>query len=175
MSTQPAREVKTSTVPVKINTVGTETLIDRAREIYEAIARRAYQMFDGRGREDGYQLEDWLSAERELLRPVPLEVTESNDQLTVRAEVPGFNEKELQVSLEPRRLTITGKVEESSEQKTGEMLFNSRWSNEIYHALDLPAEVDTAKANATLKQGVLELRMPKLTAPKPSQVEVKVG
>ena len=174
MSTQPALEAKTSAVPVKINAAEVETLFDRAKEIYEAITRRAYDLFDGRGRQEGYDLEDWLSAERELLRPVPLEVTEADNRLTVRAEVPGFSDKDLKVSLEPRRLVISGKVEESSEQKTGETLYTTRRSNEIFHTLDLPADVDPAKASAALMQGILELRLPKSGKAEPGRVEVKV-
>jgi HSP20 family protein len=175
MSTQPVREAKTGAVPVKINTTGVESLFDRAKEIYEAIARRAYELFDGRGRQDGYDLKDWLSAERELLRPISLEVMENDDHLTVRAQVPGFSGKDLKVNLEPRRLVITGKVEESSEQKTGETLYTSRRSNEIFHMLDLPAEVDPQTASATLKEDILELQLPKSITSKPGPVEVKVG
>ena len=175
MSTQPAPEPKTSAVPVKINVAEVETLFDQVKEIYEAVARRAYELFDGRGRQDGNDLEDWLSAERELLRPVPLEVTEAENRLTIRAEVPGFSEKDLKVSLEPRRLVITGKMEESSEQKAGETLFTTRRSNEIFHTLTLPADVDPTKASAALKQGVLELRLPKSTTSLVGPIEVKVG
>ncbi|MEW6128345.1 MAG: Hsp20 family protein [Acidobacteriota bacterium] len=175
MSTQLAPEVQTSAVPVKINTVGIETLFNRAKEIYESIARRAYELFNIRGRQDGFDLEDWLNAERELLRPVSLDLTESDNRLTVRAEVPGFSEKELKVNLEPRRLVITGKIEESSEEKTGETFTTSRRSNEIFHTLDLPVQVDPTKASAILKNGTLELRMPKSAKPETARVDVKVG
>ena len=174
MSTQPTPKAKTNAVPVKINDVKSESLFERAQEIYEAIAQRAFELFDGRGRQHGYALEDWLTAERELVRPLPLEVTETDDGLTVRAEVPGFSEKDLKVSLEPRRLVISGKVEESSEQKSGETLSTSCRSNEIFHTLELPAEVETAKASAALKQGVLELQLPKSTTAESGPVEVAV-
>jgi HSP20 family molecular chaperone IbpA len=173
MSTQPVLEAKTSAVPVKINAVESETLLDRAKEIYEAVARRAYELFDVRGRQSGYEIEDWLNAERELLRPLPLEVTETDDRLTVRAEVPGFSEKDLKVSLEPRCLIINGRIEEASEQKTSELLNTSRCSSEIFHSLDLPADIDRAKASATLKSGILELNLPKSAKTEATQVEVK--
>src|SRR6185503_3676807 len=111
MSNQPATKTQSATMPVKINIVGDETLFDRAKELYQAISRRAYELFESRGREVGQDLEDWLHAERELLLPVPIEVAEYDNHVTVRAEVPGFNEHEIQVSLEPRRLVITGKME----------------------------------------------------------------
>jgi HSP20 family protein len=175
MSTKPALEAQPGAVPVKVNAGRTETLFDRAKEIYDEIARRAYELFESRGREDGSDVEDWLAAEQELLLPARLEAAEYDDHLEVRAEVPGFNEREIHVSLEPRHLIIIGRVEKTDEQKKGETVCTSRRSNEIFHALDLPAEVDPAKATATLKYGVLDLRLPKVAQAEPARVEVKVG
>ena len=174
MSTQPAPVAQPEAKPVMVNVKPAETLLDRAREIYETIAQRAFELFDGRGREDGFALEDWLKAERELLRPVPLEIKESNDQFTIHAEVPGFTEKDIHVSLKPRHLIISGKVEESSEEKSGDTFYTSRRSNEILHGLDLPAEIDPEKASATFKDGNLDIRLPKTVKAEPSPIEVKV-
>jgi hypothetical protein len=56
MSTKPALTAQTKAVPVKVNVGGIEGLFDRAKEIYESIARRAYELFEGRGRKDGFDL-----------------------------------------------------------------------------------------------------------------------
>jgi HSP20 family protein len=174
MSTQPAPVAQPEAKPVMVNVKPAETLLDRAKEIYETIARRAYEFFDVRGREEGFALEDWLKAERELLRPVPLEIKESDDQFRIHAEVPGFTEKDIHVSLKPRHLIISGKVEESSEEKSGDTFYTSRRSNEILHGLDLPAEIDPEKASATFKDGILDIWLPKIVQAEPSPVEVKV-
>lgn len=174
MSTKPAPIALPEAKPVMVNVKPAETLLDRARELYETIARRAYEFFDGRDPEDGFALEDWVKAERELLRPVPLEIKESDDQFTIRAEVPGFTEKDIHVSLKPRHLVISGKVEESSEEKSGDTFYTSRRSNEILHGLDLPAEIDPAKASATFKDGILDIQLPKTIKAEPSSVDVKV-
>lgn len=173
MSSKPATEIQSGAVPVKVDVGETESLFDRAKEIYNAVAQRAYELFEGRNREDGYDLEDWLRAEREFFLPVPMEATEYDDHFTMRAEVPGFNEKEIQVSLEPRRLIISGKIEQKDEQKSGETTYTSRRSNEIFHALDLPTEVNPAEAKATLKHGILDIRLPKVAQAEPARVEVK--
>ena len=108
-------------------------------------------------------LEDWLRAESEFLHPVHLDLAESADAVTVRAEVPGFSAKELEVGVEPHRLTISGKRETSEEHASKKTIYREHCSNQIYRAIDLPAEVDTSKVTATLKNGVLELSMPKAT------------
>jgi len=146
-------------VPVK--SLPGSDLLERVRELSNAIAHRAFELFDGRGRADGHDLGDWFRAESEFLHPVHVDLAESADAFTVHAEVPGFSAKELEVGVEPHRLTISGK-RESSEEHTGEKaIYKEQCSNQICRAIDLPAEVDTSKVTATLKNGVLELSMPK--------------
>ena len=134
---------------------------ERIEDLFNSIARRAYEIFDGRGRVDGHDLEDWFRAESELLHPIHLDMAESGDVVTVRAEVPGFSAKELEVGVEPHRLTISGTRETSEERTSGKTIYREQCSNQIFRAIELPAEVDSSKVTATLKDGVLELVMPK--------------
>jgi len=164
---QTARE----TAPLKFVTA--DEIFNRINEVYESIARRAFEIFESSGRAFGRDLADWFQAESELLHPVHLDIAESEDALTVRAEVPGFNANELEVSLEPRRLTITGKRESKEERKTGKTVYSERCSNRIFRVIDLPTEVDTAKVTATFKNGVLELEMQKTAPAKKIRVEAK--
>ncbi|MDE3136722.1 MAG: DUF2934 domain-containing protein, partial [Acidobacteriota bacterium] len=78
------------------------------RESFDSIARRAYEIFEANGRQFGRDMEDWFRAERELLQPVNVEIRESDDLLTLKAEVPGFDAKDLEISVEPDRLTLAG-------------------------------------------------------------------
>ena len=158
-------------VPVK--SLPGSDLFERVRELSNAVARRAFELFDGRGRTDGHDLEDWFRAESEFLHPVHLNLAESGDAFTVHAEVPGFTAKELEVGVEPHRLTISGKRETSEEHTSKKTIYSERCSNQMYRAIDLPAEVDTSKVTATLKNGVLELSMPKAAKAKKVQIEQK--
>ena len=82
--------------------------------------------------------------------------------MTVRAEVPGFSTKELGINIEGRRLTIVGKHEVREESKKGKTIYSERCSNEILRVVDLPTEVDSAKVTTTLKDGVLNIELPKV-------------
>jgi HSP20 family molecular chaperone IbpA len=93
-----------------------DTFAERVEQISTAIARRAYELFEGRRSEHGHDREDWFRAESELLTPVPVRVIETDGELQVRAEVPGFTDKEVEVRIEPRRLIICGKKQQTSEQ-----------------------------------------------------------
>jgi HSP20 family molecular chaperone IbpA len=148
-----------SNAPVKV--VEPQSLSERANLMYEAIARRAFELFMDEGAAHGRDLEHWLKAEAELLHPVPVSVTETEDALTVRAEVPGFTAAELQIGVEPGRLTIGGRKETKEETKKGKAVYLDQRSSEILRILTLPAPVDASKATATLANGVIELVLPK--------------
>jgi HSP20 family molecular chaperone IbpA len=84
---------------------------------HQNIARRAFEIFENDGGLFGHELDHWIKAEAELLHPVHMNITASDDALSVQAEVPSFHASELEASLEPQRLTISGKKETSKEGK----------------------------------------------------------
>src|SRR5581483_9097828 len=151
--------------------VEAEKLFEQMKDFSQSVARRAYDFFELRGRELGHELEDWFRAESEMQRPVPVEITENNEQITVRAEVPGVSAHEIKVSVEPEHLIISGR----SEQKTEETVYSDRRSRQFCRRLALPAQVDPAKVTATLKDGVLELTLAKAAVSEAVNVEVKTA
>jgi len=160
--------------PVPVKTTSND-LIERFNKVYDQIASRAFSIFENDGRLFGHDLENWFKAETELFHPVHVSVTEVDGKVTVEAEVAGFEVKDLEVTLEPRRLIISGKRETNEESKEGKTVYNEQCSNEIFRAVALPAEVDASKATAALKNGVLELQVPKSVKATTSRVEVKAA
>lgn len=152
-----------------------ERLFERIQQIYDSIAQRAFEIFESNGKSFGHDLDDWFKAESEILHPVRVEVQESDDALIVCAEVPGFGAQELEVSLEPRRLTVSGKKEAGDERKKVKALHTERRSDQVLRVLDLPVEVDPSQATAALKDGVLELRMPRASKVQKIRVEAKAA
>ena len=153
--------------------VEAEKLFEQMKEFSQSVARRAYGYFEARGREFGHDLEDWFRAESELKRRVPVEVKEADGQITVRAEIPGFASDEIKISVEPKRLVISGKSEKPTEEKKEQTLLSEFRSNQFCRELRLPAEVEPDKTTAVLKDGVLELVFAKAAETKPVAVEVK--
>ena len=112
--------------------------LSKMAEIENTIARRAYELFASSGFTNGHDLEDWLFAESELLDGMPVEITETEKKLAVNAGLPGFTEKDIEIRVEPRRLFISGKREEKSEnKKKGETVYSER-SNQVFRTIDLP-------------------------------------
>ena len=143
-----------------------QAIYDRMNELYNAIERRAFELFEDDGNIDGRDRDHWFKAEAELLHPVHVSMRDSDEAITVQAEVPGFSANELEVSLEPRRVTISGKKQTSGEEKKENVIYSERCSSEIMRSIDLPVEVNPSRAAATLNNGILELSIPKLAAKK---------
>ncbi len=163
---------KESTTPKPVTF---ENVFDRTNAIFEAISRRAYEIFEGNGYVPGRDLDDWFQAEKELLHPVHVELKESEDALSVKAEVPGFNEKELAINVEPRRLVITGRRERKKEEKKGTTVYSETSADEVMRVIELPAEVQADKATATLKDGIVELNLPKAAKARTIPIESKAA
>lgn len=172
---QKATATKTALEPVSARSVESKSVFEEFDRVYNAIARRAFELFEGNGRNSGHELDDWLRAESEFLHPVKLNITEAGDALAIEAEVPGFTAKDLEIQIEGRRLTISGKRESSEEQKKGKSIFQEHRSNEILRVVDLPTDVDVSKATATLKNGIVGLQLPKSAKAQSTRIDVKVA
>lgn len=172
-------QTATAMQPVRTSAVakqtGTENAIDRFQQVFDSIEKRAFEIFDNNGKWFGHDLSDWLQAESEILRPLHLEIAETDEALTVRAEVPGFTANELDIRVDGKRLTIAGKHESKEQSTKGKTIYSERCANEIFRSVALPSDVDGARVNATLKDGVLNIDLPKATHAKSVRIEPKVN
>jgi len=175
MSAQTAVATQSSKAPTLVRNAEAENAFDRIEQAYDAIARRAFEIFDNNGKWFGRELDDWLKAESELFHPVHLEIAESDDNMTVRAEVPGFSAKEIEINVEPRRLMISGKHVAQEESKKGKTIYSEQCAQEIMRVVNLPSEVDSSKVKATVKDGMLDIELPKVAPAKTVRVEPKAG
>ena len=153
-----------------------EQIFDHMREIHDMISRRAFELFEKGGRLFGRDLEHWFKAESELLHPISVSIDETDEGLKVEAEVPGFKAEDLEVSVEPRRLTITGERKAAKEEeKKGKTVYSERSAEKILRVVELPVEVNTEAVSAVLKHGMLELTMPKALPAKKIMIEKKAA
>ena len=144
-------------------------------EIENRIASRAYDLFASSGFTHGHDIEDWLLAESELFGRMPVEVTENDKEVTVKAGLPGFTDKDIHIRVEPRRLFISAERQEKSEnKKKGETVYSER-SDEVFRTIDLPADIDPHKMRATLSKGELEITLPKREIGRKITVEPKAA
>ena len=91
-----------------------------------------------------------------------MQVTEASDEYIVRAEVPGFESKEIEIGVERRCLAIAGKREEEQQAGAGKIIRSEWCACQIFRTLDLPSDVDASNVRAFLRDGILRVDLPKV-------------
>jgi len=93
-----------------------------------------------------------------------LDVTEDAKAFTVTAELPGMNEKEIDLSISGDTLTIRGEKKEEKEDKNKNYYYSERSYGSFMRSVPLPRQVATDQVSASFKKGVLTITLPKTAA-----------
>ena len=101
------------------------------------------------------------------MRVWDFDVREDDKEVVVRAEVPGFEESEIDVQLDEDVLSIRAEKEQKGER---ELEYRS-----FFRSVTLPRGIDVQHASATYRNGVLELRLPRSEESKPRRIAVQAG
>lgn len=145
--------------------VPVQMLEQRKTEIHDMIARRAYELFEHRGRIPSHDIDDWVQAESELIYPCCQHLMESAEAIILHVDLPGsLTADQLNVSVESRRLLVSSEKEISSLYgDASDAHWEVRWQ-QIFRAHDLPANVDPSRVTATLEGHAVEIVLPKAFA-----------
>lgn len=172
MSAQARRKIaQGKAVPLRL--ASPHELCQSQQELHELIALRAFEMFEKRGRQHGQDVSDWLQAESEILHQCRHDVRERPDSFLIRGELPGgFTPDQIKVSVEPRRVIVSGEALVSGLYCDGVTTETRPRVRRILRIHDLPAEVDTSNCKATLEGQQLEITLPKA---KRAVEQVKTG
>lgn len=103
----------------------------------------------------------------------PLDVSETDSEVTIRAEVPGIPAKDLDISVSGTMLTIAGQKEETTEKKEENFYQCERRFGSFRRVIDLPDTVDPEKVTAESDNGVVTIHVAKKPGAKSKQVDVK--
>lgn len=156
------------------------------QEMQKAKPTRALSPFDEMERLfDNYFSRGWLRpfhldwpSRAELAAPFEgkmpkVDVIDREDEIMVKAELPGVEKKDLDVSVTRNSVTIKGETSHEEKEEKGDY-FRSEISRGSYsRTLSLPADVDEGKAKAAFKDGVLELTIPKLEEAKRRSINIE--
>jgi len=102
-----------------------------------------------------------------------LDVINRDSEVLIRAEVPGFDKKDINVSISDNILTIKGQSSSESKEEKGDYYRHEISSASFARSVTLPGNVDESKVVANLKNGILEVTLPKSETVKRRTVEVK--
>ena len=104
-----------------------------------------------------------------------VDVAEDENGITLAAELPGLDKKDIHIHLENGVLTIAGERDFESEEKKDHFTRVERFYGSFSRSFNLPSTVDQSAVNAKMDKGVLTITLPKREEAKPKQIEVKVS
>lgn len=142
-------------LPTIVRRVGDRGL-DRPLSVFNELDRLLNRSWDDTG---------------EITAAYPVDIHEDDQAIYVDAELPGFGKDEIEVNLEKGVLRIT--AERKKQPEKGQAHLTERRYTRVARAFTLPTGVDDNKVDATLKDGVLHLKLDKREEVKPRRITVK--
>jgi len=102
-----------------------------------------------------------------------MDLVADNNGYTVLCDLPGVEKNDVEVTVAAGDLTIKGEKHPPEQPKNAKIYRQETWAGPFQRTIALPGEVDSARVSATLKEGVLVLKMPKREEAKPKRIELK--
>jgi HSP20 family protein len=126
------------------------------------------RLFD-RGFSRPWRLVTWENGEGAF----PVDLSETEEEVIVKASLPGVKNEDLQISVTGDTLTIKGETQSDQEDKGHSFYRRERRFGTFQRSFALPAKVDADQADASFENGVLTLHLPKIPEVRPKTIEVK--
>lgn len=102
----------------------------------------------------------------------PVNLTETTDAYILRAEIPGVAINDLEIQTTARNISISGE-RQIAVDRSAKYHRREREGGRFSRAITLPGDFDRDKVGATLKNGLLEIKVPKAEAAQPKKIEIK--
>jgi len=124
----------------------------------------------------GRVFRDWpfprLFSEQRGYAPA-VDMLDRKDEVVLRADLPGLEQKDIEVTVEEGVLTIRGERRGEQEARDEDYYCCERWAGSFERGFTLPPGVDAERIKASFKNGVLEIRLPKAEKARGKKVEIK--
>ena len=137
-----------------------DSISDQLEQLHQRIARRAYELFQGR---DGFWSDpfgDWLTAEQELVWKPAVELREQDGNFTLQAALPGVEAKDIKVDITPQHVVIKTATEHTHATDEGEVHCCEFAAGQVFRSVTFPKAVDVARARAEYQNGLFNLTVP---------------
>ncbi len=119
-------------------------------------------------------IEDVLpaTADREQILAPPVDMYETDTDIVVKVELPGVKKEDIEVTIKDNALHVRAERKEEREEKTENIHRIERFYGKIERVVPLPVEVKAESAKAEYKDGILEVRVPKVKVSKEAKIQV---
>lgn len=116
----------------------------------------------------------WLKPEMGVIMP-NIEMYDKKNEIVVKAELPGVAKEDIDLTITKDSLTLKGEVKKEEEVKEENYYACERSYGSFARTIALPVEVDSEKAKASFKNGVLEVTLSKKEEAKPKEIKIEVS
>lgn len=140
---------------------------------FEEMMNRMFENFWGRPRRQllsSGERGETLPAE---YRQPSIDVVETDREVIARAEMPGLDKENIKINLTEDRLEISAETKKEEEKKEKGYVYREMRSGSYYRAIALPSPVDPNNAQASYKNGILEIKMPKTEVKEKKEIKVE--
>lgn len=122
----------------------------------------------------GWEWPSWARVPMPFEGRMPkVDVIDREDEVVVKAELPGVDKKDLEVSMTDNAVTVRGSTSREEKEEKGDYFRSEIARGSFSRTIPLPAEVNGDKARAQFKDGILELTLPKLEKSKRRSIKVE--
>jgi HSP20 family protein len=135
--------------------------LDRMRSEMDRLWEAFFQGRPRRRTDEG----EWLPS---------VDVSETKNDLVVKAELPGMDPKDIDISLSDGHLIIRGEKKQEREEKEEDYHFIERSYGSFTRSVQLPKQVNRDKINASYKNGILKVVLPKSEEAKTKEIKIRV-
>lgn len=126
-------------------------------------------------RQMGFDWPMWAGLESQItnMRLPQLDVIDRDKDVLIRAELPGVEKKDIDVSISDNTVIIKGHVSRESKEERKDYFRCEIEQGDFFRSVALPSAVDKAKISASMKDGILEILMPKEESAQRHSIEVR--
>lgn len=155
-------DLKTEKVPVK----ATQSSSLLPASPFDDMQREMDRLFDnflGRAwlRPSHLTWPHWGEFKMPELHGPKVDIIERDDEIVIQAEIPGIDKKDIDISVTSDTITIKGQTEQEKKEETGNYHRREISRESFTRTLNLPSTVDSEKAKASFKDGILKITLPK--------------
>lgn len=133
-------------------------VFDELERVWNDTRQRAYQLFQQRGGATGFEVDDWLRAERDLLWLPQAELVEDDSQFRLQLAVPGIQPGNLRVTALPQSIIVRAESAHQHGKKEGKVHFCEFSERRLMRKFDFNVPIDLERVSANLNNGVLEVQ-----------------